>query len=804
MKRIIDIVFAAFLCILPLACEKSPESEKIVDNGVYPFSMSVWNQDYTDELVLEKMGQVEIASVEALPSWISGVTLSPDITGGNSVAQIAVKRTLELEEKQTADVTVKMTNGATVILTLVQWPGRSVTNEAVQSKNYNNLEVDWASTESILLSMGIKYENGRPKEVDEPVLLPWASRSIHHLPYGEVTRMLENKNDWRLVFNFTGVSTLPGSHYFGLYNRYTGILRVFYYLHRDDVPTNGNDHLWCFGLDPQLAEHTSAQFSLPYDEPVSANYIKYVSDPILVTPYANRSDDLEGGKYLPNQGWWAFDINMAASRKHDFFSENPREGAAKIEMKLYSEDNVMLNSILQGDIDGKLTGKINLDALVPKSTTATGLFGGAAFSAIGGGLGSMFTLQSFFGDPKDQLFGKEHIGGIIATFLGSAFNAGGKLTESLAKKKPTDEDLGTINADINLDLNATMTTKGIIGGSRTTKIPPASVDIQDFKRTTSSGEPNGFGKGVWNIRKHPVVYVVKDAYWSEFNFVCKSTGKDETEITAEQDGAEVHFYQLGSDADRPGLRLISFLDPTSVEGIYLSDDLFDSGISSCQVQLAYGVYPGSELGYTRQFRQAAGLNLTTTWRLSNLSTFNTLQDASSLDFKLFKHKKSDPIFHNTGEIDSELADYVAYRRSEQTLSKTVVRRYYGPSSYFTKEVATPYEVDEVHFVSDPQIDVPVDIENKRILDPVLPDFVVTGVIRVQGRDPQDSEDQIMVNTLRFAPEIKFISYKDLPSIYQQMVNRSKNMSNITGGVSVDWVFMQDQLDKVKDFRDAAK
>ena len=31
-----------------------------------------------------------------------------------------------------------------------------------------------------------------------------------------------------------------------------------------------------------------------------------------MTPYASRADDLNGGKYLPSQGWWAFDVNMAA------------------------------------------------------------------------------------------------------------------------------------------------------------------------------------------------------------------------------------------------------------------------------------------------------------------------------------------------------------------------------------------------------------------------------------------------------------------------------------------------------------
>lgn len=51
-------------------------------------------------------------------------------------------------------------------------------------------------------------------------------------------------DDWEMVFNLTGIKEKPGEHYFGLYNRYTGILRVFYYLTEDKVPSHdGNDHM---------------------------------------------------------------------------------------------------------------------------------------------------------------------------------------------------------------------------------------------------------------------------------------------------------------------------------------------------------------------------------------------------------------------------------------------------------------------------------------------------------------------------------------------------------------------------------
>lgn len=801
MKQIKAFALAAICCLVAFSCEREspvpPETEN--ETGNYSFAASVWNEDYTEELVLEKMGEVSILSVESLPSWISGITLSKDLAEGNSIAQIEVKRTDGLDSKQTADIKLKMTNGTTAQLSLVQWPGRSVENDILESLNHETLEKDWASTKMIYLVTKEEQNNGINNTKTEYIRLPWADNSIHHLPYGEVSKMLEHKNDWRLVFNFTGVQSLPGCHYFGLYNRYTGFLRIFYYIFKEDTPQNGNDHLWSFELSHLLAEHISVQFSLPYDEVASAAYKTYTSAPTLMTPYANRSDDLDGGKYIPNQGWWAFDVNMSAARKHDFFSETQvGDFAAKITMKVYQEDNVMLNSILKGNLDGTLEGKINLDDLAPKSTSSAGTALGVVGSLGGGVLGSMYNLQQWFGKPQENA-GHQYWGSSMAV-LGTVLSVCGKLAESKMKEKPDVSDLGKLDANINLDLNATMTTQGVMGGARTTTIPPMSLVMDDFKSKTADGEPNGFGKGVWNLRKHPVIYVVNDAYWSEFHFTTRSTG-----VQGKYEGNDIYYYQLGTDPDRAGMRIISFLDPTSVEGIYLNDDVFDASVTSCDVQLVYGIYPGSEPGYTKPFRSAAGLETKSTWRLSKTASFNTQKDPAKAGFEVFTFKKDDAIFKSSGEVDPELTDYIAYRRSEQVVCDSLVRRFYGSSVFYTKETATPYEVDKVHYVVDPQIDLPLDVNDKRIMDPQLPDFVVTAVLRVQGMDHTDAEDQVMVHTLRFAPQIKFISYKDLPTVYNQMVSRSKNMHNITGkSFPVNWVFMDEQLKKVERFKDSAK
>lgn len=801
-RRIVLTAFAAITLLLSCQKEKDPIA---TDDGIYPFTFSVWNQDYTEELVLDRMGEVVIASVEGIPSWVSSVTLSPELAKGNSVALIGIKRNPGLEANQDADVTLKMTNGATATLHIVQWPGRPVENAPVQSVN-TAFEKDWASTQTIQLVTESYFENGRAKVRTEEIRLPWANNSIHHLPYGEVTKMLQHKGDWRMVFNLTGVENLVGSHFFGLYNRYTGYLRVFYYVMKEDVPSYANDHLWCFELNPALAEHLAVQFALPYEVSVSSSFNNYASSPTLMTPYANRADDLSGGKYIPKVGWWAFDVDMSAARKDDFFTKTTPEYTARIEQKLYREDNVILNSAITGNLDGSLKGKINLDQLAPKSTSVGGTIASAAMGLAGGGLMSMFTLQALAGSPTD---GNHKGWGVFAAFVGSALQVGAKIAENEIADKDVDDNLGDINASINLNLGATMVTDGVIGGECSSTVPPTSLVMEDFRKETPDKLPTGFGKGVWNLRNHPVVYVVKDAYWHERDFMGFESKK-----LYKQGDRDIYGYRLGSDADRPGMRIISFLDPTSVGGVYLNDALFD-GVTSCEVKVSYGVFPQSEDGYTDAYRKAAGLNTQKSWQLSAKSSFNTT-DVSSLDFKLVKKKKADAMFNPVGDIDSDLKGYVAYRRSEQSIRDKIIRRYYGPSLFYSLESATPYDVDQVHFVSDPQIDLPIieyseyNEKDKKtynyhyIVDPQIPDLVVTALLILKGKDGTDVDEQVLAHTLRFAPEIKFISHKDLPSLLQKIENAS--MTNKTGSrtIPVKWSYMDGQIDKIRQFNEALK
>ena len=92
MNRHLTALICAFLLVL-CGCQREP----IVPNeGTYSFGLSVWNEDYTEDFALDKMGLVELSSVESLPSWIGGVSLSQDTDRDVTFAHIDVKRTSDL------------------------------------------------------------------------------------------------------------------------------------------------------------------------------------------------------------------------------------------------------------------------------------------------------------------------------------------------------------------------------------------------------------------------------------------------------------------------------------------------------------------------------------------------------------------------------------------------------------------------------------------------------------------------------------------------------------------------------------
>ena len=795
MKHIYFVLLSAILVSLLSACQK--EQNEPIDNGTYNYSLSVLNDDYTEVIPIKGVKASQVASKSNLPSWVKDVYLTGEVENGNLLLGIDVKGDPTLEDRREAAITLSMSNRSTVELKLVQWPTLTDGTNAVLESTNTQFEKKWYDAREIDLVVGSGYENGIPSIKTITVALPWAHDLLpqQHLPEKTLMEMMAFKEDWSLVFNLTGILSRPDYHYFGLYNWYSGQLRIFYYITQENMPaSDANDHMWVAAFDNSLAEHLSAQFALPYNVTPTDKY-KSLANVVMTTARTDSWKQGTTGKVIPAVGWWAFDVDMSTMRPHNFFAKDLTK-SLQVSLKLFSQNNVWLDSIMQGSLDGKLDGKMNLEALEKTfSSLSSGGKAGAVFGDIFGSASGLMMNTYFL---RACTGGLETPGGAVTCAIGCALSLTGKLLDDFARDEnpPTlDENFGKFDADINLDLQATMTTSGVISGERSTTVPNAEMSSGYIKQKDADGKDTFIGSGVCNIDYTPVIYVVKDAYWYERH--AKVFSKSKAFNLDDDDTKPVNSYYIAKDASLPALRLISFLDPTSIGGIRLNTALYPEGLENVNVNISYGVFPGSNPGYTNAFRRAIGLEELPYWTLCTQSNFST-QD--NTEFKTFKYPRTSDIFKDISTDDAVFADVVATRLSSQLINGNIERRYYGQSAYYTRELATPEEVDNVQYVSDPEIFVPFSIEKKCLYDPIVPDFVVT--VQITAKVPA-GEAFSVTNTLRFVPKIVLISYKDIDRIASEANSRRASMTG-PAGVTVNYITMDQLLNRLSNFTTAVK
>ena len=630
-------------------------------------------------------------------------------------------------------------------------------------------EQDWASQTEINLVLDYYRENGQPvvRSVDVPLPWAWKDAPRQWLPRFTARNMVElDRDDWELVFNLTGVDQKPGEHFFGLYNRFTGILRVFYYLTEDRLPAyDANDHMWSMGLSKDLIEHVTFQYALPYGEEASETYKAALggNDAIFKTT-ALTSECTDDGKVVPKVGWWAYDIDLSAMREHDFFSSD--RSIIRPGMEVFNQDNVVLSSILHGSLDGSISGNMNLNSLKGSGTTTGGLAGGIVGSFLNSALTNKAILDVMF-DPK--ALAEPGLTSLAGIFLGTI----GKGLEAKMKTGREDPDkLGDFNGKINLTLDATIETVGSIGGERTTLVPSPDLNVSSFVK-----KARGFGKGVWNVEHHPVIYVVTDAFWGDkakFSSVEKVTSEGRT------------AYQLTLNPDDVGLRLISFLDPTSIGTIYFNRDILPKGIiGNIDVSTSYGVLKGATPGYTDGFRKAIGLAYEEP-ELTSMSTYQS--DDPNVGFRIIKKPHADQLF--LSEIPEEQKEIMGYRLSQQQVGESIHRRMFGESAFYANPLAGTNEVDDVTLVSDPEVFLPVNAEARLLFGMEIPDFVVTAMMSLRAAD-----DVVMTHSLRFIPRIQFIKLADLSDLAATIYVNGITFRNQTG---VSFPHLDDDIQKIYD------
>lgn len=440
--------------------------------------------------------------------------------------------------------------------------------------NINDKDItaeNWRQTEAIYIydgvSKGIKDENGNEGYVS--VNLPWYNGTvISNLPM-DCCADITPENGWEWVLNYCGRRSTPNGNFFALYNKYTGILRFFYYMPQG--ATAGNDHLWQVTLTKGLTECYDMRYGIPMDKTVSAkNAYGLTQDGTSwaddTTPYVSTMSN--DGFINPNVGWWAFDVDLSLYRTETI---DPNAEKIRLQMRSWDNSHVSLHSAFTAESKGDI-----IDFSKASATKSKGLFGKIKdVVKTGTDLGkTVLSLRK--GDLKAGIsngiaFGKD------AVSLKSTFSGGGGSSEP----SPT----GTIS----ITTQGTADTDGVISSSQ----PTVGIVSPTFLMSTDFKGDNTIGQGIWNIKSTPKIYATNSAN-TIHNFIPGDNKID-------------RFAPGFSDLWLTDAANWMFFDPSSVE-VVLNPNIFpEDQIEWMQVDAVAGSRKSLTTDEVDNYRAALGM-----------------------------------------------------------------------------------------------------------------------------------------------------------------------------------------------------
>ena len=386
-------------------------------------------------------------------------------------------------------------------------------NGGASADNYNINDVDftpttWREQEAIYIYDGTGKDatDAKGRTGYTLVNMPWYDGDVlTNLPNGFCDDITPG-NGWEWVLNRCGSRNAVNNNFFAVYNKYTGILRFFYYMPSEF--STGNDHVWQVSMTDHLAQQSTWPYGIPEDKTlVDKATIGQTGDGTFmtyVTPWTNyMSDD---GLITPNAGWWAFDIDLSQTRLDDVQSGDN----IRLQMRSWNTQHVSLSSTMRAAIEGNFAG--NLDASVNLlqsqhlNNSAMGIV--AKIGSMAGNLGSaIYNLVSPDGEKGKAL------GGIVE-FAKGGCNLAGIKTETAHDIEGTIK--GKMEGTITLGLSGNIDTEGTIRGSYpAVGVASPTIQMKDFDTKNSH-----LGQGVWNLKTPPVVYWTNvDAWWKEDEWI---------------------------------------------------------------------------------------------------------------------------------------------------------------------------------------------------------------------------------------------------------------------------------------------
>ena len=621
--------------------------------------------------------------------------------------------------------------------------------------NYNINDKDitaenWRQTEAIYVydGVGADVKDAQGRTGYTTVNMPWyKGDKLTNLPDGFCDDITPEMG-WEWVLNRCGSRVTVNNNFFAVYNKYTGILRFFYYM--PQVTNTGNDHVWQVSMTDNLATHTTIPYGVPNDRTITnkAAITQDASGTFMdyVTPWTDYLS--QDGLIVPNVGWWAFDVDLSLTRPEAINEDDN----IKLQMRSWNTTHTSLYSTMMAKINGEMKGSFEGQTKTPLiASSSKGFFGR---------VGDLVKLGTKITNTVKDIYSGNAVGAIkggVDLAKNGASLASGKTKASGGETSGTFD--GTFEGTINMMMNGTINTDGVIQGSQpTVGVASPTFYLKDFETKNSL-----LGQGVWNLKKTPVVYA----------FNSQNT---------------VDFWP-----ENPNIFAANwiFFDPSSVE-VELNPDVFpESEIEWMQVDAIAGARKEMNWKGTDLFRQAIDLKPIEDYKYESQiylhDMYGTHTYGADVDNYVFN-------FVGTGDFDGKTIDGTKFPTSYEAFETG------WANSWGLKQWPRVFGCGTDDYIIEPQMTC---FENIRADGDVYIDgvpFLFPAVeINVSVQVKLKSLDLPIILSRIYLPDYQYleISDQDEAKVYEVIdrIQAKKNLSPKTAGHTQSYDFQAARINK---------
>jgi hypothetical protein len=581
-KSRISLILLALVGVMLLgACQKEP-----FRNGEeFLYSTFAIGTEGSHQIVLDNLFG-EIKSISCKESWLTASD-GGQSANGHPIVVITNKDGAGAE----GTITVTDENGNIAVITVQHQPLDD--GDAVSGSNDDFMQNWW------------NFVNIPLEGFDVPQKAPWTAEGSANIPEYVSAQYLPG-DGWEMAFSYVNNPTMKGVRSFGLYNRWTGLLRVFSYI--DDPTGWGNELLFrtYFGTssdDVMYPFYHAMAYGIPTNHVPGVTLLRnaqIVADQDQtfmdwVGPY-QKSQSLQ-------RGWYAFDYDLSGfvPAGKDWLKGRGARMTFLADTKETS--TISLRGSLTGKIDGEFENPQDIQrggtSFLRKLGAWAGIGSAAMSSSIAGSASyakaleaqnaveDFHFLQPAPGAPDPgpnvsqclkqmDLTKWKMVGGMVCSFASVGFNILSEWVDPISYE----HEPGTIN----LNLDTSIELDGYLVKTTPNGFSPLAVSAQAIE--TANGPEGHLGNGIWGLAEDPVVYIDKDVILSSaatVNLVSKGNNT-----------------YANPNAPQTGLRMVWFFDPTSVKVNLNTADF--PGVEKVSVVATCGVYTDRTKGNTKAYR----------------------------------------------------------------------------------------------------------------------------------------------------------------------------------------------------------